>query len=97
MGQAKATANQTAVAEQFTDLIRRGIGRHVKIFWFFAQQQIAYAAANQPGFVASFIQAVHHLEGVFTDIFAGNSVLLAWDDGDRGLADGLVNLAFLAI
>jgi hypothetical protein len=46
--QAETAPNQTAVAEQLTHLIRRGAGRHVKIFWFFAQQQVAYATADEP-------------------------------------------------
>jgi hypothetical protein len=38
VSQTEAAANQTAVAEQFAHLLRRGAGRHVKIFRFFAQQ-----------------------------------------------------------
>ncbi|EPF20861.1 hypothetical protein HMPREF0201_00596 [Cedecea davisae DSM 4568] len=77
MSKTEAAANQAAVAEQFTNLIRRSAGGDVKIFWFFAQQQVADAAANEIGLVACFVQTVEHLEGIFTDIFAGNSVLIA--------------------
>ncbi len=78
--QAEATTYQAAVAEQLTHLLRRGVGGDVKIFGFFAQQQIAYAAADQPRFVARLIESVHDLEGIFTDIFAGNCMLLARDN-----------------
>ena len=75
--QAEAAAYQAAVAEQLTDLFRGRISGNVKIFRFFAQQQIAYAAADQPRFIARLVKSVHDLEGIFTDIFAGNCMLLA--------------------
>ena len=78
--QAEAAAYQAAVAEQLTDLFRGRIGGDVKIFRFFAQQQIAYAAADQPRFIARLVKSVHDLEGIFTDIFAGNCMLLARDN-----------------
>ena len=80
MRQAEATAYQATVAEQLTDLFRGRIGGDVKIFRLFAQQQIAYAAADQPRFVARLVESVHDLEGIFTDIFAGNCMLLARDN-----------------
>lgn len=45
---AETSPNQTAVAEQLAYLIRRGVGGNVKIFWLFAKQQVADAAADQP-------------------------------------------------
>lgn len=48
MRRAETSPNQTAVAEQLAYLIRRGVGGNVKIFWLFAKQQVADAAADQP-------------------------------------------------
>ncbi len=95
MRQAETSPNQTAVAEQLAYLIRRGVGGNVKIFWLFAKQQVADAAADQPGFVARLVEAVHDLEGVFTDIFAGNSMLLTRDHRHRRWFDGGFCLALL--
>ena len=93
--EAETAPDQTAVAEQLTHLIRRGVGRDVKIFWLFAKQQVADAAADQPGLVARLVEAVHDLEGVFTDIFAGNSMLLTRDHRHRRWFDGGFCLALL--
>lgn len=95
MRQAETSPNQTAVAEQLAYLIRRGVGGNVKIFRLFAKQQVADAAADQPGFVARLVEAVHDLEGVFTDIFAGNSMLLTRDHRHRRWFDGGFCLALL--
>ena len=55
----------------------------------------ADAAADQPGLVARLVEAVHDLEGVFTDIFAGNSMLLTRDHRHRRWFDGGFCLALL--
>ena len=86
--QAEATANQAAVAEQFTYLVRGRAGGDVKIFWFLAQQQVANAAADQVSFVARLVQSIEHLERVFTDIFAGNCMLFTRDHRHMRLFDG---------
>ncbi len=93
--QAETSPDQTAVAEQLAHLIRRGVGGDVKIFRLFAKQQVADTAADQPGFVACLVEAVHDLEGVFTDIFAGNSMLLTRDHRHRHGFDGGFCLALL--
>jgi len=74
--EAETATHQAAVAEELAHLIRRGVGSDIKIFWFFAQQQVAHPAAYQVCFIARFIQTIEHFERIFADIFAGNSVLL---------------------
>ena len=68
--QTETAANKTAIAEQLAHLVRRRIGCDVKIFRFFAEQKVTDATADQPGFISRFIQPVHYLQGIFTDIFA---------------------------
>ena len=96
MSQTETATHQAAVTEQFAHLLRRGVSGYVKIFRLFAKQQVADTAADQPGFVACLVEAVHDLEGVFTDIFAGNSMLLTRDHRHLWTGDCLFSLAFLA-
>ncbi len=102
VGQAEATANQAAVAEQCLDLLRRRIGGDVEILWRLPEQQIPDAAADQVGVIASLVQAIEHLECIFADLFARNRVLITAQGttltGDTGRNGGLHRLlaVFLA-
>ena len=49
VSQTETAADQTAVAEQFSHFVRRGIGRDIEIFGFALQQQITDTAADQIG------------------------------------------------
>ena len=86
--QAETTAHQTTVAEQFTHLIRRRAGCHVKIFRFFTKQEVTYATADEIGFIARLVQSIEHLEGIITDIFAGNCMLFTRDNRHMRLFNG---------
>ena len=96
MGQTETTTYQTAVTEQFPNLIGGRVGRDIKVFRLFAQQKIAYAPADQPCLVSSLIKPVHYLQGIFTDIFAGDRVLLTRDYRHMWTGDGKLGLALLA-
>ncbi len=96
MGQTETATNQTTVTKQFSHLIWRGVSRDIKIFRLFAQQKIAYASANQPCLVSGLIEPVHYLQGIFTDIFAGDRVLLSRDYRHMWTGDGELGLALLA-
>src|SRR3546814_10540641 len=80
MCQAKAAADQAAVAEQLLYLIGRGVGGHVEILRPQSQQQVAHRAADQVGGVAGLIEAVQHAQRRLADVPAGNDVLVARND-----------------
>ena len=94
MRRAETSPNQTAVAEQLAYLIRRGVGGNVKIFWLLPSSR-SRTPPPTSRFVARLVEAVHDLEGVFTDIFAGNSMLLTRDHRHRRWFDGGFCLALL--
>ncbi len=96
MGQTETATDQAAVTKQFSHLIRRCVSGDIKIFWLFAQQKIAHAPANQPCLVSGLIEPVHYLQGIFTDIFAGDRVLLTRDYRHMWTGDGKLGLALLA-
>ncbi len=81
MRQTEATPDQTTVAEQLTHLFWRGVGGDVKVLGLFTQQQVANATAHQIGFIARFIQAVEHLQGIFANVFARDVMALTRDNG----------------
>lgn len=95
VSQAETAADQAAVAEQFTYLIRGRAGGDVEIFRLLAKQEVAYATADEIGFVARLVQSIEHLEGIITDIFAGNCMLFARDNRHMRLFDGGFCLALL--
>ena len=95
--QTETATHQTTVTEQLPHLIRRCVGGDIEIFRFFAEQKIAHAAANQPGLISRFIEPVHYFQSIFTDIFAGNSVLLTRDYRHMWTGDGKLGLALLAV
>ena len=82
MRQSKTATHQSAVTKQLTYLLRGGVGGHIEIFRFHTQKKVADTATHQIGVITSLIQAVEHLEGIFTDIFARNSVLVTRNDRD---------------
>ena len=96
MGQTETATDQATVTKQFAHLIRRCVSGDIKIFRFFAQQKIAYTTANQPCLVSGLIEPVHYLQGIFTDIFAGDRVLLTRNYRHMWTGDGELSLALLA-
>ena len=61
MGKAEAPTYQATVTEQFADLIRTGIGRHIKILRFATEQQVAHTTTDQIGAITAVLQPVQHL------------------------------------
>lgn len=88
MCQVEMLFNQMVVVEQFVYLIWCGVGGNVKIFWFFVKQQVVDVVVDQSGFVVCFVEVVYDFEGVFIDIFVGNSMLFMWDYCYRCWFDG---------
>ena len=80
MGQTEAASHQTAVGEEFADLLRGGVGRHIEILGRSAQQQIAHTSAHQIGLITCFIQAIEHLQGVVTDLASRDRMLIPAQD-----------------
>ena len=64
MGKPETSANEAAVAENPADVLRLGIGGHVKVLGLAAEQQIAHAATHQQGLIALLLEAIEHLEGI---------------------------------
>jgi hypothetical protein len=81
--QAKAAADQPAVAKQTFHFLRQRIRSDVEILRLHADQQIAHAAANQERFEAAIAQAVQHAQRVGRDVGAGDGVLGPRDDPGR--------------
>ena len=79
--QPEPTTDQAAVSEQLPDLIRRRVGRHVKILGFTPQQQITHTAAHQKTLEPGLFEAIQHLQRTGTDTGPGNYVLWPGDDG----------------
>lgn len=75
MRQAKAPADNPAIAKYLLDLFRTGVSRDVEIFGFPPQQQISDTATNQIGLVIGFFQALQYFQGIFTDLRTGNAML----------------------
>ena len=96
VGEAESATDQAAVTKQFAHLIWRCISGDIKIFRLYAQQKIAHATANQPCLVSGLIEPVHYLQGIFTDIFAGDRVLLTRNYRHMWTGDGELSLALLA-
>lgn len=95
MSQTETATHQTAVTEQFTYLFRRGVSGYVKIFRLLPSNR-SRTPPPTSRFVSRFIEPVHYLQGIFTDIFAGNSMLLTRDHRHLWTGDCLFSLAFLA-
>jgi hypothetical protein len=62
--QAKASANQAAIAEQFSDLLRQRIRRDVKILWLYANEQVADTTAYQKRHETGIAQAIQHSQRI---------------------------------
>src|SRR5699024_7325477 len=75
--QAKAAADQAAIAEQLPDLLGRGVGGHVEILGRHAQQQVAHGAPDQARAVTRLVQAVQHAQGTLADVLARNGMAVA--------------------
>ena len=65
--QAKAPADQAAIAKQAPHLFRQGVGRHVEVLRRDAQQQIAHRAAHQKCLISRLFEPVQHFQGVRRD------------------------------
>lgn len=70
MRQTKTAAHQSAVAEQLADLFRGSVGGDIEVFGFFAQQQVADAAAYQISLIARFAQAIQYFQRILTNVAA---------------------------
>ena len=58
---AEALADDEGAAEESLDLLGRGVGGHVEVLGFEAQQQVAHGAADDVGLVAGVFQRAHDL------------------------------------
>ena len=68
MGQAKAPADQAAIAEQALDLLRGGAGGDIEILGLAFEQQVAHGAADQVCGMARFIEVVQHAQRSLADV-----------------------------
>jgi len=73
MRQAKAPADDAAVAEQALDLTRRGAGGEVEILGSNPEQQVADTAAHQVRLVAIRLEPMDDLERILIDCSAANT------------------------
>ena len=75
MRETEAAADQPAITEQATYILRARIGGNIEILRLAPEQQIAHTTANQMGLIARILQAVQHLQRIGADIAPGNRVL----------------------
>jgi len=68
VGKAEAPADDSAVTEASTNLVRRRRGRDVEVLGCAAEQEIAHASAHQIGLVLAPTQALHDTERVGIDL-----------------------------
>ena len=64
MRQAKAPADQAAIAKQPPHLFRQRIGRHVEVFRRNAQEQVAHRPADQKSLITRLFEAIKDFQGV---------------------------------
>jgi len=70
--QPEAPADDPAVAKQPLDLAWMGLGSDVEVLGLAAEEQIADAAADEIGLVATALQTRQHPQGVLIDVPRGN-------------------------
>ena len=80
VGQAKASPDETAIAEYPFHLARGGVGDHIEILRLPAEQEVAHTAADKIADKAVVLQAVENTQGVLVHELAGNAMFLAGDD-----------------
>ena len=62
--QAKAPANEAAIAEEFPDLLRQGIRRDVEILRLYADEQVADTSAHEKCHETGIPQAIEHSQRI---------------------------------
>ncbi len=83
MRQAKAAADQPAVAEGRAHLLGQRAGGDVEVLGRDTQQQIANATADQTGLVTGLVQTVQDVQRALADMRAGNGMFAAGQDAGR--------------
>ena len=78
--QAKAPADEAAIAKQAPHLFGQGIGRHVEVLRGDAEQQVADRPADQKPLITRLFEAVEDFQGVRRDRRTRNRMLGARDD-----------------
>jgi len=79
VGEPEPASDQARIAEQFPDLVGRGVSADVVVFRVAAEQQVARRPADHVGPEARLLQPVGDLQRVRTDAVASNSVLAERD------------------
>jgi len=77
--QLEAAADDAGAAKQRADLLGRGIGGHVEVLGFQADDQVTDGAADDIGFIAMLAQYLAHLDGVARHVAPVDAVLVASD------------------
>jgi hypothetical protein len=67
MDQEKPAANDPAVFEERMDLVRMGIGGHIKVFRGLSEKEIPNAPSDQIGQVTVAMEPVKDLEGLLVN------------------------------
>ena len=75
MRQAKPPADQPAIAEQPLNLVRRCIGRDIKILGMQLEHRVTHTASNEEGLVTRLVQSVQNLECALGKLGPRNVVL----------------------
>ncbi|TXT36728.1 MAG: Uncharacterized protein FD135_4065 [Comamonadaceae bacterium] len=75
MHDAKTPPDDEGPAKQALDLLRRGIGGHIKVFRGQAQHQVAHRAADDIGLKTSLFERAHHVDGAFVHQFGVDAVV----------------------
>ncbi len=58
MDQFKTAANDTAISEQLPDLLRQGVGGHIKVLGFTPQQQIPDPTPDKIRLITGLFQTI---------------------------------------
>ena len=84
MREAEPPADQAGVAEKLPDLLGVGIRDDIEVLRVHAEQQVAYAAADDVRIEACVLEPIQDLERAIGDVGAADGVFGAWDDPGAG-------------
>jgi hypothetical protein len=88
VSQAETPPDQAATGKDLLDFLGRGTGGHVEVLGRLAQEQVAYAAADDERLEAGVLEFLDDLAGVRAKLFEPDAVL-SLGDGDKFFDGGL--------